>query len=207
MNSKQNGFGTLGVLLLVTIILVVGGVGTAVWRKQNSTKTSESSSPIKNVTAKVETNETAQKQNYYKVESLRIQFPISDQIQDVRSKVNGDFVWFTLESFLQQANNSGYSRVDNGKNNCEELFGLRLFKDAAQVRSFGTEVTGDLIDDSAKPIQGRIIQLADGRYALPQSAQALCSKDSSFDNSPTAQKETDAKDAIRSAVTAGLSSY
>lgn len=204
MKNKQNGFGIVGALGLIVVIIAVVSAGLLVWHRQSNSK----DQPVANDNAPSRASESGTSaSNIYKIDEMRLELQLNEQTKDIVAKVDGSRVWFTLRGFLDRANAAGYSRIINGKNNCEQLAGVVIFKDATEVRANGTEVTGDLIDANGDPIQDRIIKLNDNRYALPIRAQAPCNRDASFDSNPLSGENKDAINAIQAVISSGLRSY
>lgn len=211
MKNKQNGFGVIGILAMLVVVVVIVLAGILVWQrtkdKDAKQKTTTSSNTSSSNSTPAATEPISKESDVYKIEAVRLELQLNDQITDLVAKIDGNKVWFTVSGFLDRANTAGYSRIISGENSCERLAGITLFKDAAEVRSYGTEVTGDLIDANGDPIQNRIIKLSDNRYALPAASQSPCSSDSSFDVSSLQEEESKAKAAIRAAISDSLRSF
>ncbi|MDB5169987.1 MAG: hypothetical protein JWN82_383 [Candidatus Saccharibacteria bacterium] len=206
--KNEDGFSPLHTLLVLVIVGIIGFTGWYVWNaNQDATKTLNKA----NKETSSESNASRldhQNDARYKITELKLAVSLNDKTTDLISKVSGSKIDFSLKSFLDEANAAKYSYIDpNGVNSCEKLVTIKVLKDAAEVRQQPTEVTGELIDTKGDPLEGRIIKLNDGRYALPSTNQGPCNGDASFDGSPLQDKDVAARSNILKVLQASLQSY
>jgi len=165
LRNDQRGLGLWEIILLILILLILALVGWRVWEaKQESDKSSKNAESASN--SQAASKESGQKQeenkdevSYLEVPQLKVKVKLNASVTGLQYVMQNDSAYFTLKSFLDEANNSGKAMVTNGQNQCEQLAAMSL-------------ITKEEFEDDIQ--NTKEYQLSDGRYVSVAGSQASC---------------------------------
>lgn len=175
IQRNEAGFGALGVVLVMVVLLAVGAAGWFVYSKnqdKNDTKTSTSNTTQKTPEATGAKSQADSNAGYLVVKEWDVRFKKSASTQDPKYVVKDEHtLYLTTETYLNKTNNACDANGDTGR----LIRGKAGYKSDTYPDTVIENLTYSYEDNSGKTVTIRPVKVADYYYswAGPQAGCAV----------------------------------
>lgn len=173
MHRTQKGFGLVGLLFVVLTIAFLLSGSWFVYKSHKGDRLDDLDQSKREMSEPIDSTLAPADEVYHDIETLSLRIKITDDTKDLISRVSGKSVRFSLQSFVERAEQANYPY---GEGVCEDLVAVRVFDTKDEVERNEHAVYGELVDDYGNSVYPYLIRMGDGRYALIEAAQSPCGR-------------------------------